>query len=90
MSRAVRVIISGRVQGVGFRYWTEREANKLALDGWVRNLPDGTVEALFAGSDEGVATMVQRCHEGPRFASVKNVESFEADVPTVPGFTQYR
>ena len=72
-TRAVRVRISGRVQGVGFRAWTGAEAARLGLSGWVRNRPDGDVEALFSGSPEAVAAMLVACREGPRFAAVEQV-----------------
>lgn len=90
MSRAVRVVISGRVQRVGFRYWTEGEANKLGLDGWVRNMPDGTVEAVFSGADDAVALMLERCHTGPRLAAVRDVQVFDAEAPEKSGFAHYR
>ncbi len=59
------VFISGWVQRVGFRYWTKREASKLGLTGWVRNLADGRVEAIFQGPKERVAEMVEKCRKGP-------------------------
>ena len=65
-SRAVRVRIEGSVQGVGFRYWTERVATELGLAGWVRNRRDGSVEALFCGPAEDVAEMLERCRDGPQ------------------------
>ncbi len=63
--RAVRVVVTGRVQGVGYRVWAARNAKALGLRGWVRNRRDGAVEALFAGEAGRVATMIGRCHEGP-------------------------
>jgi acylphosphatase len=75
--RAVRVRITGRVQGVGYRYWTEEEARDLALSGWVRNRRDGSVEALFTGAAGSVAEMLGRCHEGPAGAVVASVEVLE-------------
>ncbi len=59
------VRISGRVQGVWFRAWTEKQAIALGLDGWVRNRQDVTVEALFSGDDANVDRMVADCHDGP-------------------------
>jgi acylphosphatase len=73
-SRSVRVCISGDVQGVGFRAWTERRAVALGLFGWVRNLEDGHVEAVFSGPDEAIEVMLAACREGPRHARVTNVE----------------
>ncbi len=74
MSRRVRVLVSGRVQGVGFRYATQAEALEAGLRGWVRNLPDGRVEAEFEGSPEAVGRMVAWCENGPRWALVEKVE----------------
>lgn len=75
MNEVVRqVVIRGRVQGVGFRYWTMREAIRLGVGGWVRNRRDGSVEALFTGSAEAVAEMTARCWSGPEFARVDGVE----------------
>jgi acylphosphatase len=76
-SRAVRVRIEGVVQGVGFRYWTERVATELGLGGWVRNRRDGSVEALFCGPAQDVAEMLERCRDGPRSAHVSAVEIAE-------------
>lgn len=68
-----RVIVSGKVQGVAYRYTTFQEANQLGVGGWVRNLPDGRVEAIFEGSKEAVEAIVRWCHRGPRAAVVKEV-----------------
>ena len=73
-TRAVRVRISGRVQGVGFRAWTRGEAARLGLSGWVRNLPGGDVEAVFSGPDAAVEAMLSLCRKGPRHALVDRVE----------------
>jgi acylphosphatase len=70
---AVHVVISGRVQGVGYRAWTARRAGALGLRGWVRNRRDGTVEAVFAGAERVVAAMVEECRQGPRAAKVADV-----------------
>ena len=87
---AVRVIIAGRVQGVGYRYWTVAEAERLGLDGWVRNREDGTVEALFAGPAAAVRDMIVACRTGPRFAAVADIAEFAADPPEIRGFRQVR
>lgn len=87
---AVGVVISGRVQGVAFRAWTEREASRRGLFGWVRNLPDGTVEALFAGPNERVRDMVAACHDGPARARVERVRLKPAEIPRQPGFRVVR
>ncbi|OUL37035.1 acylphosphatase [Nostoc sp. T09] len=67
------VFISGRVQGVGYRYATVDTASQLGLTGWVRNLPDSRVEAVFEGVREVVEEMIRWCHIGPPAAVVKNV-----------------
>lgn len=73
--RAVHVIIEGRVQGVGFRAWVDREAKARGLAGWVRNRRDGTVEAVFSGEDEAVRSMVEACATGPKLAAVRHVRT---------------
>jgi acylphosphatase len=72
--RTVQVLISGRVQGVWYRAWTEETARGLGLAGWVRNRCDGTVEAVFSGPPDAVAAMLSRCAEGPPKARVAAVE----------------
>ena len=84
--RTVRVRIAGRVQGVGFRYWTEDTAGGLGLAGWVRNRRDGSVEALFSGRADAVAEMLVRCHAGPRAAQVTSVEVLEEGGDAPGGF----
>ncbi len=69
------VRISGRVQGVFFRDATRQKAEDLTLAGWVRNLPDGRVEAVFEGPPDRVKEMLRWCEEGPRQASVENVDT---------------
>lgn len=71
--RTVHVSITGRVQGVGFRAWTEDAAAALGLRGWVRNRRDGSVEAVFSGSTEAVGEILERCLSGPRTARVDNI-----------------
>src|SRR3954454_22733323 len=73
-----RVIIRGRVQGVGFRYWTRRTATARRLEGWVRNRRDGSVEAVFAGPGQMVADMIVLCRRGPDAARVDQVEEAAA------------
>ena len=84
--RAVHVVITGLVQGVGYRAWTEHEAKTRALGGWVRNRRDGAVEALFAGPTEAVEEMLRACDEGPAPAVVTSVEVEDTDPPTEGGF----
>lgn len=67
------VYISGRVQGVGYRYSTRAQANILGLKGWVRNLLDGRVEAVLEGDRTKVESMIRWCHQGPLSAKVKTV-----------------
>jgi acylphosphatase len=72
-----RVIVHGRVQGVFFRDTTRRRAASRGVAGWVRNRPDGTVEAVFEGEPDAVEAMVAFCREGPRGAAVERVEVSE-------------
>lgn len=76
--RIVRLIIRGRVQGVGFRFFVEREAARLKCEGWVRNRRDGAVEAVIAGAPEAVAAMCDSCRRGPPGARVEAVDIREA------------
>ena len=85
-TRTVHVHIEGRVQGVGFRYWTERVATKLGLDGWVRNRRDGSVEAVFSGPADAIAQMLQRCQDGPPAARVDQLKVIDEDDPPPVGF----
>ncbi len=73
MKRA-HVFVSGRVQGVWFRASTRDKAEELSLNGWVRNLPDGRVEAVFEGDDRAVEEMVEWCRHGPPMARVDRVD----------------
>lgn len=68
------IFISGRVQGVGFRHFTRKNAEALGVKGWVQNLSDGRVEAIFEGDDENVQELIDRCKDGPPSAYVKNME----------------
>ena len=79
--RAIRhVTIRGRVQGVGFRAWTEHEATRRALEGWARNRRDGSVEAVFAGPPERVADMVEACRRGPPMSRVDALDVHDANL----------
>jgi acylphosphatase len=86
MMRTVHVVVTGRVQGVGYRAWTADEAEKRSLTGWVRNRRDGSVEALFAGDEEAVDDMLVACRDGPPAARVANVEASAAAEPAGSGF----
>lgn len=83
---AVRLILRGRVQGVGFRWWACEEARRLGLDGWVRNLADGSVELLAAGPEAVVAKFVDACRSGPRGARVASIERQAATDDAISGF----
>ena len=74
MNIRVYVLVSGKVQGVFFRASTKKRADELHLTGWVRNLDDGRVEAVFEGEQEKVDNMVEWCRKGPNYADVKDVQ----------------
>ena len=71
----VHLYISGRVQGVGFRYAAYHEAIRLNLGGWVRNLPDGRVEAVFEGDEQSAREMAEWCKVGPPGARVRQMDA---------------
>jgi acylphosphatase len=79
------VVIHGRVQGVGYRAFVEHEAGRLALQGFVRNRRDGTVEALFAGSAEAVRIMIDLCRKGPPGARVDRIDQSEGSELSLRG-----
>lgn len=85
--KSVKVRIEGKVQGVWFRAWTEENAITLGIDGWVRNLPDGSVEALFSGREAAVNRMLAACEKGPPLAKVSSVIPEDCDPPSDPGFS---
>jgi acylphosphatase len=72
-----RVVVEGAVQGVGYREFTRRAALRLGVAGWVRNRPDGAVEALIRGSPEGVEALIAEMRKGPRFATVESLSVTE-------------
>lgn len=78
--------IAGRVQGVGYRAWFERQALALGLSGWVRNRRDGTVEAVISGDPEAVDRMLSAARTGPPAALVRELAVIPAQAPQ-PGFT---
>ena len=81
------VYVSGQVQGVFFRDSARKKAEQLSLAGWVENLPDGRVEALFEGAQEKVREMIQWCEEGPPHATVEEVDAeFEDIEESLEGF----
>jgi acylphosphatase len=77
--RRVRVLVSGRVQGVGFRWICRQEAEDRGVAGFVRNLPDGRVEAAFEGDDASVQAMLDWVRDGPNWARVESIDVFEED-----------
>ncbi|MEX0851797.1 MAG: acylphosphatase [Bauldia sp.] len=87
MERAVRLIVTGRVQGVGYRAFVEDRAEALDLAGWVRNRRDGSVEVVVAGHAEAVEAMVSACRNGPRAANVAEVKITDHAGPPLARFT---
>ncbi len=85
---AKRLVIIGRVQGVGYRAWMVNKAQRLGLSGWVRNRLDGSVEALVAGDIAAVEELLRLCRRGPRMAMVVSIEEEMADPPELFGFRQ--
>ena len=86
--RTVRVRLEGHVQGVGFRWFVEREAHILGIAGWVRNNSDGSVEVMAQGTAAQIAGLRSRLREGPRASRVDDVEEFEAQAK--PGVSSFR
>jgi acylphosphatase len=74
------VIVHGTVQGVGFRYWTRAEAQRLGVCGWVRNRLDGTVEAELEGTSADVDALMDWLEHGPDYASVSSVDSKDIEL----------
>lgn len=85
---AARLVITGRVQGVGFRLWAVREARRRALRGWVRNRSDGSVEALAIGEPDAIETFAEACRRGPGMASVDDVRRGQAADDGSRGFEE--
>jgi len=83
-----RYVVRGRVQGVGFRFFVEREARMLGINGWVRNNPDGSVEVLAAGTPEQLLALRGKLHAGPRASRVDQVD--EADAQPVSNLNTFR
>jgi acylphosphatase len=72
--KVAHILIFGQVQGVGYRQFVKKEAKKLGLVGWVRNLPEGTVEAEVNGLDESIEKFIKACKKGPYLSEVKAVD----------------
>ncbi len=84
------VFVKGKVQGVSFRYYTKREADLKDVSGWVKNLSDGRVEAVFEGSEENVEKMVEWCRTGPDLASVEDIDVRKEQAKGEDGFSIIR
>jgi len=84
---ARRWLISGRVQGVGYRYFVQRAAVALGLTGYARNLPDGSVEVYAVGPEDALSELSGALRQGPRWADVRGVEEQEAAVEKRDGFS---
>lgn len=87
-AKRAHVFISGRVQGVGFRAFTQREARRLKLAGFVRNLKDGRVEAVIEGPGEAIERLMEKLKRGPRSARVDALD--REDVPPMGDFESFR
>jgi len=85
---AMRLIVTGKVQGVGYRWWASKEARALGLSGWVRNRQDGSVELLAIGVDAALGRLEQACRRGPREAAVRSVTRTQAQDDGSEGFRQ--
>lgn len=83
---AKRLQIHGRVQGVGYRHWVKQTATRLGLAGWVRNLRDGTVEALVEGDTAAVEELLRACRRGPAGASVSLIHEDLVELEELEGF----
>jgi acylphosphatase len=83
-----RYVVTGRVQGVGFRWFVEREARILGINGWVRNRENGSVEVLASGTREQLAALHKKLREGPRASRVDNVDV--TDMPDVQDLNTFR
>jgi len=81
MTKTVRVSIYGRVQGVGYRLWTEQRARQLGIDGWVRNRLDGSVEAVFCADETRLDRILTDCRSGPAVARVERLTKQYCEEP---------
>jgi acylphosphatase len=83
-----RLLVSGRVQQVGYRDWVVRKAAALRVTGWVRNLPDGRVEIMAEGDDDTLRDFTEACHDGPTLARIDAIDVQPAQGRPVKGFTK--
>jgi len=88
MTATQRIVVTGRVQGVGYRNWTLGTARDLGVRGWVRKLNGSGVEILATGADEALAALIEACHEGPRLARVEAVDVQPAEDGGWKGFNK--
>ncbi|WP_445116097.1 acylphosphatase [Acinetobacter sp. WZC-1] len=86
--KTIKLIISGVVQRVGYRRWFEQKARQLDLKGYVKNLENGTVEAVISGSEQNLLTMIQQSYIGPLRSRVEHVEQTVLD--GAEGFTEFK
>lgn len=87
MTRRVRIVVRGRVQGVGFRYAAVSEARRHGLSGWARNAPDGSVEIVAEGTAAAVEALLDWCRQGPPSARVSSMHhAEESDSQPLSGF----
>ena len=84
--KTIHIVVTGMVQGVGFRYFTVRQAQDLGLCGWVRNLPDGRVEAVAQGHDADVGTLIDLLRTGPAASEVTDLKVEEIEHGAFIGF----
>jgi acylphosphatase len=87
MKKAVRIHIKGRVQGVNFRYYTQRTAQSLSITGFARNLDDGSVLIEAQGEEQNLMEFIRWCHKGPTWARVDNVKTENIQEINNQGFT---
>lgn len=89
MALQARLVISGRVQGVGYRDWALATGRRFGVSGWLRNRSDGSVEALVVGEEEAVGRMVEACRQGPSLSRVDAIDVEPVDLDVLPeGFTR--
>ena len=86
MIKRIHVIISGEVQMVSFRYYTKYEADLLGLNGWIKNNPDGKVEAVFEGEEDKIKRITEFCKKGPSSSTVKSTDIKEETPENIKGF----
>ena len=82
----MHILIKGRVQGVGFRYWLQHEAETRGVSGWARNRRDGSVEAVMSGEPEAIGDLLTSCAVGPRLADVRDIERLDELTADCSGF----